>query len=313
MGQFIMPCKRIIKILPRFLLLITLISINSGCRKDGECNDATTALIYICVDVASNSYYNINENNSKVDNAIVFIYDDNDQLQRMVKLSHEDIKNRTPIEIPINEGNHSQVVVWGNLNGSENISDIISELQSARIDMQQDDGYTVSTDNLYYGFKELTDEKVQEVIISTWVGHVYITARGIENSLNNVGNYYFTIESNCNSYDFYGHPQDGKALLKVDAEAEVYHQEVVLVHQPVNLVACTDISDEKQSLNVKLYKKTSTGDTLMASTNTDTDGDWITTHSGENTNILLDFTTKANPDVYFLLTPWEYIYQWAWW
>lgn len=314
MRQFIMPCINMIKILPRLLRLTLVIIITSGCRNDGECNDATKTLVYICVDAASNSYSGFYDKDTvHVDNAIVLIYNEDAQLRRMVKLSREEIENRTPIEISTNDGNHPLVVVWGNLNGSENISNIMSGLQSARIDMQQEGGYTVSSDNLYYGFKELTDESEQEVVITTWVGHVYITARGIEDISSNAGNYYFTIESNCNSYDFYGRPQAGKALLKIDAKAEIYHQEIVLVHQPVNLVACSEISGIKQSLNVKLYKKTSAGDTLIASTNSDVDGDWLVTRSGENTNVLLDFTSTDNLNVYFLLTPWEYIYQWSWW
>lgn len=314
MRQFIMPCINMIKILPRLLLLTLVIIITSGCRNDGECNDATKTLVYICVDAASNSYSGFYDKDTvHVDNAIVLIYNEDAQLRRMVKLSREEIENRTPIEISTNDGNHPLVVVWGNLNGSENISNIMSGLQSARIDMQQEGGYTVSSDNLYYGFKELTDESEQEVVITTWVGHVYITARGIEDISSNAGNYYFTIESNCNSYDFYGRPQAGKALLKIEAKAEIYHQEIVLVHQPVNLVACPEISGIKQSLNVKLYKKTSAGDTLIASTNSDVDGDWLITRSGENTNVLLDFTSTDNLNVYFLLTPWEYIYQWSWW
>lgn len=314
MRQFIMPYKNMIKILPRLLLLTIVIIITSGCSNDGDCNDATKTLVYICVDAASNSYSGFYDKDTvNVDNAIVLIYNKDAQLRRMVKLSREEIENRTPIEISTNDGNHPLIVVWGNLNGSENISNIMSGLQSARIDMQQEGGYTVSTDNLYYGFKELADESEQEVVITTWVGHVYITARGIDDISSNAGNYYFTIESNCNSYDFYGHPQAGKALLKIDAKAEIYHQEIVLVHQPVNLVACPEISGIKQSLNVKLYKKTSAGDTLIASTNSDADGDWIVTRSGENTNVLLDFTSTDNLNVYFLLTPWEYIYQWSWW
>lgn len=308
------PYRYIIKILPRLLMLTTLMIISSGCKKDGECYGSSQALIYISAkggpDTSSGS-----KENSNIDNVFVFIYDKDGQLQRIVKLSHKEIENRTPVEVPVYEDNHPQVVVWGNLNGAEDISDVTSafQLSSARISMQQKDDYTASTDNLYYGFKKLTDENEQEIAITSWVSHVYITARGIEKTQNDTDSYYFTIESNCGSYDFYGQPQQGKVLIRADAEAKVCHQEVVLVHQPVHLVACPEISGEKQSMSVKLYRKTPTANILIASTNMDSEGEQIITRSGKNTNVLLDLTDKAHLSVYCILTPWEYIYQWSWW
>lgn len=311
-----MPYRNRVKLLHRLLLLTTLMIIVSGCIRDEDCYDPSKALLYISVEEGSNSTSDFyDKGNSSVDNAIVLIYDDDGQLQRIIRLFRKDIEKSTPIEIPIDAGKHPQVVVWGNLNGAEELTDISSglALSSARISMQQENGYTVSTDNLYYGYKKLTDEKVQKVVISTWVGHVYITARGIENMPDKDESYYFTIESNCNSYDFYGQPQAGKVLLKIEAQAEILHQEVVLVHQPVNLIACPDISGEKQSMCVKLYKRTSAGDVMIASTDMNVEGDRIITRSGENTNVLLDLADKGKLNVYFILTPWEYIYQWSWW
>lgn len=316
MGLSMMPYRNRVKLLHRLLLLTTLMIIVSGCIRDEDCNDPSKALLYISVKEGSSSTSDFyDKENRYVDNAIVLIYDEDGQLQRIVKLNHKEIQERTPIEIPISAGKHPQVVVWGNLNGEEELLDLSSglALSSARISMRQENGYTVSTDNLYYGFKKLTDESVQEVVITAWVGHVYITARGIENMPEDGESYYFTIESNCNSYDFYGNPQEGKVVLKIEAQAEFQHQEVILVHPPVNLVACPDIAGEKQTVYVKLFKRTPAGDVLIASTNMDTQGDPIITRSGENTNILLDLTDKNALYVYFILTPWEYIYQWAWW
>lgn len=309
-----MPYRYIIKLLPRLLLLTTLMIVASGCKKDGECYGSSNTLIYISVGEGPDSSSGAKEN-SHVYNVFVFIYDKDAQLQRIAKLSREEIANRTPVEVPVYEDNHPQVVVWGNLNGAEDISDVTSAflLSSARINMQQKDGYTASTDNLYYGFKKLTEENEQEIVITSWVSHVYITVRGIEMIPNDTAGYYFTIENNCSSYDFYGQPQQGKVLIKVEAEAKVYHQEVVLVHQPINLVACPEIAGEKQSMSVKLYRRTPEGDVLMASTNRDTEGEQIITRSGENTNVLLDLTDKAHLSVYCILTPWDYIYQWSWW
>lgn len=315
MNPIMLPCRHMIRILPRLLMLTALSAIVSGCGDDGECkcNGPAKALIYISVEEGPDSSSDFNENEDiDVDNATVLIYDKDANLQRIVKLSREQIDNRTAIEIPIYKDNLPQVVVWGNLNGSEDVSGGI-QLSSALVSMKQKGAYALPTDNLFYGFKQLTDESKQEIVITSWVAQVFITARGIESNPDNASNYYFTIESSCSSYDFYGRPQAGKAIVKVDAETQIYHQEVVLVHQPVNVVACPDISGEQESMVVKLYKRTPEGDVLMASANTDTEGNCIITHTGENTNVLLHFTNNETPTVYFMLTPWEHIYQWSWW
>lgn len=309
-----MPSRYKYILLLRLLLLIVLMTIASGCS-DGDCNCSVKTLIYINVTEAQDPSIGFDDERNRVDNALVLIYNHEGQLQRTVKLTREQIENKIPIEVDIYNGESPQIVVWGNLNGLEDISDITPglDIASTRVSMQQEGGYSLSTDNLYYGFKELTDESLQKVEITTWVGSVYITARGIENASDDADSYYFVIESKYNSYDSYGNPQGGNALLRVDAEAKNYQQEVILVHQQVNLIGYPDNSDERQSMTVKLYKRTPEGDILIASVDKDIEGKSIMTHPGENTNILLDFTDKDQLNVYYKLTPWEHIYQWVWW
>lgn len=310
-----MPCRYKTILLPRLILLMLLVMFASGCISDGECNCTATKLIYIRVAQDQDTSSGSENEKSVVDNALILIYNEDGQLQRTVKLSHEEIENKTPIKIYNSDGKHPQVVVWGNLNGSEDLSAIApgSQISATRVSMQQKGGYSLSTDKLYYGFKELTDANRQNIEITGWTGSVYITVRGIENASDDAGDYYFVIESKYNTYDSYGSPLEGNALLKVPAQAGICQQEVVLIHQQVNLIGYPPDSDETQSMSVKLYKKTPAGDVLVASADKDSEGNSIMTHPGENTNILLDFTDKNNLNVYYKLTPWEIIHQWVWW
>lgn len=292
--------------------------ITSGCifDSDDDCTCPTQALVYISVaEGQGQSSATYDNEKGLVDSVIVFIYDKESKLHRIVKLTREEIENRTPIEITIRKGSHPQVVVWGNLEGAEEVSKIVSGqmLSSPSINMRQNGDYATPTDNLYYGYKVLTDENVQEVKISTWVGRVSITARGIENLTDSTSHYYYIIESAYAGYDFYGRPLAGNVSLKVNAHAEANQQEELLVHQPINLVAYPTTPGSRQPMKIKLYKKTPDGDVLITQVNMDNEGNKIITHPGENTNILIDFSDNANLNVYFKLTPWEQIYQWAWW
>lgn len=308
------PCRNQIRLLPRLLLLMLLMTVASGCSSDENCDSPSSTLIYIGVEEGQDPSFDYDNEKKRIDNALVLIYDQDGKLQRTVKLTRDEIENNTPIKIDIDGCKYPQVVVWGNLNGSEDLSVIKPGLQisSTRVSMQQEEGFTLSTDVLYYGYKKLTDENLQKIEIATWVGSVYITVCGIDKKQIYNNSYYFIIESEYNSYDFYGNPHQGKAVLKVDARAEISQSEPILVHQSVNLIGYPTNSDESQSMTVKLYRRKPEGNELIASADKDNVGNSIMAHAGDNTNILLDFiNNKLN--VYYKLTPWENIYQWAWW
>lgn len=309
-------CKNMLISLPRLLLLIFLMTITACHKHDGDndCIDKTLVYISIAERQSRSSNYSDSET-ERVDNAMVYIFDGDSQLKQLVILNRQDLENKTPIEISNYNNTSPKVVVWGNMNGSQHISEPLPglELSSARVTMIEEDGFTLSPDNLYFGYKEITAENVQEIVINSWVGRVYITVRGIDDANSNAGDYYFTIECKYNSYDFYGEPQPGNVLLRVDAELSLYRQEDLLVHQPVNLVAYPVVSGHREPIIIKLYKRTATGDVLIATADTDVDGQSIVTHPGENTNVLLDFTNQSNVQVSIVFTPWEIIHQWVMW
>lgn len=316
MAGWKMPGGYANKTLPRLLLLTSLMAINHGCILDGEDDCVAKAIVYISVaEETGRSSGTSDKGQTDVEKATVYFFGKDAQLERVVTLSREEIENKTPIEVTVYNGREQQVVVWGNLNNSQEVSEptLGMQLSEARIRMLDKEGYTLPPDQLYYGYKELAFEKVQEVVINKWVGRVSITARGFENGPDDDANYYFTLESKYNGYDFYGQPQAGNALLRIEAERGSDQQEEFLFHQPVNLVTYPDISGGRQSIHIKLYKSKPEGDVLMASADKDMEGNKIVTHTGENTNVLLDLSKEGELNVSIELTPWEHVYQWAWW
>lgn len=316
MASLTMPCRYAMKNLPRLMLLTLLMVINDGCILDGDDDCVTKAILYIRVaEETSRASASSDEDQPDVENATVYFFDKDSKLERVVTLTREEIENRIPIEVSVYNGKRQQVVVWGNLNNSQEVSDptIGMQLSEARIRMLEKEGYALPPDQLFYGCKELAFERVQEVVINQWVGRVSITAHGFKDGPDDDASYYFTIESKYNGYDFYGQPQAGNALLRIEAEKGSNQQEEYLFHQPVNLVTYPDVSGGRQSINVKLYKSKPGGDVLIASADKDMEGNKIVTHNGENTNVLLDLAKEGDLNVYIELTPWEHIYQWAWW
>lgn len=309
-----MPYRDIFRILPRLLLVVFFISMISGCCCDREESCPTSAVLYISV---ADEYASSTSDDDlfKIENAAVYFFDADLRLQRVVKLTREELESRTPIEVTIYKGKHPQVVVWGNLNGSEEVLELPRgfPLSDARVSMLNEGGFALPVDQLYYGTKRLTDENVQQLVINPLVGRLLITVRGIENADNNADDYYFTAESKYSEYDFNGQPQRGKALIQIGTEWTVYRQEDILVSHPVSLMSYPDHSDDDQSMIVKLYKRMPGGDELIASADKDDEGNKIVIHSGKNTNVMFDFADKTDLKVYLKLTPWGYIYQWVWW
>lgn len=313
------------------LLLTMLLTVFTGCIGDDDNGCFTKAVLYISVAGDQSTPCSLSdkaisgetisgeaisdEETSGVEDAMVFIFDEDSQLERVVTLTGEDIERRTPIEIMVRYGQHPQVVVWGNLNNSKDVGDIAPgmQLSSARVRMFERGGYTLPADKFYYGFGELTNEKVQEIEITNWVGCVIVTVRGVENAVNDADSYYFIIESKYDSYDFYGQPEAGNVLVKENAGSAIYQQEEVLILKPVNLVGYPANFNTEQPVIVKLYQRTPDGDRLIATADKDKDGDSIVSRIGEKTNVLLDLTDKDNVGIYIELTPWNYIFQWAWW
>lgn len=271
-------------------------------------------VIYIRVDNSVTRLPSSYEGNEDVDNTKIYIYDADLKLERIVNYSRYDIENRTPVRVVYPQGHRPIVIAWGNLNGAQEVlgTDTGSSISSGIIRLTKKNEYFVAPDRLYYGCKELTNEPIQEVLISSWVGRINITAKGLVDLSDHPQAYYFTIESIYDGYDFYGNPVEGNALIKADAEIEIRKEEELLSHEPISMVAHPP-GDQNHTIKVSVYRKTITGDQLLGSAVTDVEGHSITTRPGKNTNVLLDFNQESGMNVHIKITPWEHVFEWTEW
>lgn len=301
---------RLLKILIHLLGVTVL----WGCIRENRDSCLIETIIYVSVENPSAPLLTASTESETVDHTKVFIYGAGLKLEKIVNLSRYDLENRTPVRMVFPAGEPPTVVVWGNLNGAQKIveADTGTAISSGQIRMIEENGYSIPPDHLYYGNRKLTDEHIQEVVISSWVGRVNITVRGIDDLKNTPDDYYFKIESMYNGYDFYGNPVEGEALLKTEAEVVTKEGEDLLVHKPINMIAYPS-GDSNHTISVSVYRISATGDQLLGTATTDVEGEKITTHPGKNTNVLIDFNKQTGMDVYVKVTSWEYIYQWTLW
>lgn len=285
-----------------------------GCIREKSDNCLAETIVYVSVKDSSAQLLSSSGGGEIIDNIKIYIYGADLKLGKIVNFSRYDLENRTPVQISFPAGDYPKVIVWGNLNGAQEIveADLGKPISSGLIKMLNQDNYSVPPDHLYYGSKELTDENIQEVVISSWVGRMNITVRGIEELRNNPNDYYFKIESIYNGYDFNGNPIAGEVSIKSKAEVVVKEGEELLAHEPINMIAYPS-EDRKHTITVSVYKTSITGDQLLGTAVTDVEGHKIATHPGMNTNVLIDFNQQTGMDVHIKVTPWEYIYQWTLW
>lgn len=271
-------------------------------------------VIYIRVDNSVTPQPSSYEGYENVDNTNIYIYDADLKLERVVNYSRYDIENRTPVKVVYPRGHRPVVIAWGNLNGAQVVegTDTGGSISSGRIRLTKMNDYFIAPDRLYYGGKELSDEPIQEVTISPWVGRINITAKGIVDLSDHPQDYYFTIESRYDGYDFYGNAVEGNALIRADAEIEIRKEEELLSHEPISMIAFPP-GDKSHAIKVSVYRKSITGDHLLGSAVTDVEGHNITTHPGKNTNVLLDFNQGGGMNVHIKITPWEHVFEWTVW
>lgn len=277
-----------------------------GCTRETE--------IFITVDNSVAQLQSLSESNEHVDNTNIYIYDADLKLERIVNYSRYDIENKTLVKVVYPQGCRPTVIVWGNLNGSQGVvgTDSGGPISSGMIRLTKNNEYFIPPDRLYYGYKELRGDPVEEVSISSWVGRINITVKGIVDLSDHPNDYYFTIESTYDGYDFHGNPVEGNALIKVDAKTEIRKGEELLCHEPINMIAYPP-DDQNHTIKVNVYRKSITGDQLLGSAVSDIEGHNITTHPGKNTNVLLDFNQQSGMNVHIKITPWDHVFEWTVW
>lgn len=290
----------ILSLLPTVLLL-------TGCIRDERGDCARTTVIYITVAAG------IEGGSPPVGGATVYLFDPDKLYVTQVAVSREQIEAHTPIAVPVS-GRGNRAVVWGNTGGSEVLTGVEHgiPMSDMTVALRRDaEGYAMQPGDLYYGIVELTGEDGQTVVISPKTARVGLTVKGLPGDAR-AEDYYFTMETYYDAYDFAGAPLAGNAEMKFTGVFDSRHDLVTpqpqrAVHYPQQ--AARNGATQQYAV-VNLWKKDGE---LLASANKDINGMPLRPQAGKTTNILLDFTQTGGLRVAVVITDWDEIWQWEEW
>lgn len=227
----------------------------------------------------------------EVGHAGLFIFDANEQLRYTVNVDSNHIRQKIPVLITPKIIGHHWISVWGNL-----------------------EGYPpeTSSGDLFFGITKITGSKVrnEEIIISRKNARMYITVRGLP-ALYDAADYYFSIDLNNNGYDLKGTPIPHATTIKQNGITLENNDFVSL-----SSFSLTHTNGNKEDyVTISLYKKRpgteNREDILIASINSDLNGNHIVLPAGQTTNLLIDLCQEINVRV--KISPWDKTEQWVEW
>ena len=284
----------------------------TGCIREDRSACATETDLYIKVQPAE--FYG---GSSPVEEATVYLFDRNKRFISQVGVSREQIDNNVPVRISISPSDSPWAVVWGNIKEKEQVSGLglYTQMDEVLVMVEKDaEGYDMSPDNLFYGIKQISGSKTQEVIIAVKVGRVELTVKGLPRDAT-AEEYYFTVDAGYGGYDFEGSPRARATEMKIQGVFNVNHD--LLTQQPFNMVhypkGDTDLNGDNTGVVVNLWKVDSGNPTLLASVDKDASGKPIKPEAGKKTNVLIYFHGDGSIGVAVVITGWDEIYQWNEW
>lgn len=298
-------------------MLISLLFLQASCIKEDleSCPTIITTNIYITVQTATKI-----PDIAQVDKAILYLFDRNGAYERQIGLSEVEISGQSPVPLSYEPDNIPYAIVWGNIKDRTVVPDFApgTSMEEVILSLKQEsDGYSKQPDNLFFGMKRLSGAEKEEVIISPKTARINITVKGLPGS-EEEESYYFSAESQYSSYNLMGTPLYGSSSIKLMASFNKQHNLVTpecynLIHYPLSATQLAE--DNKEALNLKLYKKTpgESEDNLLISANKDKEGNYLIPQPGKTTNVLIYFTQDGNAQVTIMITAWGEVYQWTEW
>ncbi|MCD8044714.1 MAG: FimB/Mfa2 family fimbrial subunit [Tannerellaceae bacterium] len=296
------------------LILTTLTSIQSCIKEDfSDCIVNEDFMLYVKVTDILNGQ-DITES-GVLENACLYIFDQNEYLLKIICLSASQIAGREPVVLNKNEAETIFISAWGNL--SDNISingtEESGRLQDFVLSLLPDKenlNYDSSPGDLFFGTKKIVlkgnSNHSDEIILTQKNAKLHITVRGLENPEDN---YYFKIVNPHNGYNFAGFPTSKTSQLK---DSGVFNSNSDYVSgQPHLLIhSVPGIPGDDDNIWVYIYREQAGQDIEIAYTNKDNSGNYIQLISGQTTNVLIELKTNGLLNVFIKTTPWDKIYQW---
>jgi len=253
--------------------------------------------------------------NVPVDGATVYIFDQDGNYLSQIPVRGDQISKKELIALPIEQNSQSWIVVWGNIKNRESISPIKpgASMDKILIGLKKDeDGFTSSPDDLFYGIKQMSGLLCEEIEIAPKTGRINLTVKGLQDTTSE--NYYFTIETHYDGYSFAGVPHKDRISMKFPG---VLNRENDLVTpQAYNLIHYPQTAGRNENYypTVKLWKKNKTGsDELLLAVNKDINNEPIIPQRAKTLNVLLRFQENGEIEVTVVLTGWNEIAEWLEW
>lgn len=248
--------------------------------------------------------------------AHAYIFDSKGKFLYKIELDEQHIVNQQPFTVSYQSYDRPWVVIWVNEDAKDNITDPSSShhtLTHPAVTVAQESDYALPPDNLFWGMEQLDDSPVKEVIISPKNARTAITVRGISGN-NTADDYRITIEEHYKGYQFGGTPLKGDIVVTAPGMFTAQHELVTpeainIIHYPVK----DNGQNINEYINVKLLKKGSDKETLIAEVTEDLSGNKIIPQPGKTTNILIDISNKDQLIIYIEITDWNEIHQWTEW
>ncbi len=260
----------------------------------------------------------------ELDDIMIYLFDRNEKLVNTVAFTTAMMRQGTPIDLTDKELDGGYVSVWSNIGNAVDIDkasfgDDIDDLEIRMLPNDSRADFFLCPGDMFFGYKQVAfipvDEKTEADTV--WLkrknSRLNLTVRGLTETAN-AEDYYFRISSLYSAYDFEGTPrlvpreiwEEGSFDGSMDY---ISPDPYIMIHN-----APGHIYSDDSRVVVGIYRTGNTrADTLIASGDRDTEGNYILLEQGRTTNVLIVLEQTGEIIVHTTITPWDEIHQWTIW
>lgn len=260
-----------------------------------------------------------------LDDIMVYLFDRNEHLVDTIPYTTSMIRRGVPVDLTDRNMAGGYVSVWANIGNSIEVTPAVMgiDIDDMEMSILANDSradFFLCPGDMFFGYDKIAFTPVDELTEAdtVWIerknSRLNITVRGLPDN-ENAGAYYFRIESLYSAYNFEGTPLLEPRNIWEDGDFDgngdyVSPEPYIMIHN----AADHPYSDTNRVV-VDLYRMAGTrADTLLASADRDTAGQYILLEKGKTTNVLIILEPQTGEvEVHMQITPWDEIHQWVIW